>query len=403
MPLGLADCRPGKYRRSTCPNSHETEWKTHHVPDLESVLAGLRRRPDAEATNLFAVDAADRLILDAVNEGVPDVRARTIAVIGDRYGALTLGLAARHGVTDIRVHQDSYTGEIALSHNAADAGLDGVHRQHGLDEALLREVNLVVMQLPRSLAELTEIAEAIASFAAADVQVFAGGRDKHMTPAMNSVLGASFGSVVAGRGRQKARVLTATHPIRPSARTFPMTADLADVDLTVVAHGAVFAGTKLDIGTRFLAGFEPRMMPDARQIVDLGCGTGILACLLARARGDARVHATDRSAAAIDSARATAEANGLDIDVVRDDAMSTFPAASVDLIVCNPPFHEGASLHTGSAEKLFEAAGRVLRSGGEMWTVYNTHLGYRGALGKAVGPTAVAGKNAKFTVTRSVV
>ncbi|MGA9874029.1 MAG: methyltransferase [Rhodococcus sp. (in: high G+C Gram-positive bacteria)] len=370
--------------------------------DLETVLGGLRRRPDAEAPNLFAVDAADRLILDTAAEETGEFIGRRISVIGDRYGALTLGLAARNDATGIRVHQDSYTGEIALSRNAAEADLAGVYTLHGLDESLLVGADVVLMQLPRSLAELTEIAESIAQFAAPDARVFAGGRDKHMTPAMNAVLRESFENVAAGRGRQKARVITAATPIRPNSRTYPVTAIIGDVDLIVVAHGATFGGAKLDVGTRFLAGFADRMKPEARTIVDLGCGTGILACLLARSRPDARVSATDRSSAAIASAKATAAANGCGVEVVRDDAMGTYPDASVDLIVCNPPFHEGASLHTGSAEKLFAAAGRVLRPGGELWTVYNTHLNYRRAIQDAVGPTEVAGKNTKFTVTRSV-
>ncbi|MDJ0392842.1 methyltransferase [Rhodococcus sp. G-MC3] len=373
------------------------------MPDLETVLAGLRRSPDAEAPNLFAVDAADRLIIDSASDVVADLAGASVAVIGDRYGALTLGMAVVHGITGIRVHQDSYTGELALARNAAEAGLDGVYRSCGLDEALLDGAEVVLVQLPRSLAELTEIAETIARFAAADVQVFAGGRDKHMTPAMNSVLRHSFESVSAGRGRQKARVLTASGPLATDVPSFPVTEVLGDVELTVVAHGAVFAGAKLDIGTRFLATFMGRMKPDARAVVDLGCGTGILACLATRTHPDARILATDRSAAAVASARASAQANGVVVDVVRDDAMGTFADSSVDLIVCNPPFHEGASLHTGSAEKLFAAAGRVLAPGGELWTVFNTHLAYRRAIADAVGPTEVVGKNAKFTVTRSIV
>lgn len=378
-------------------------WETDLVPELESVLAGLSRRPDAEAPNLFAVDAADRLILDTASETIAGLTEPSIAVIGDRYGALTLGVAAQHGIAGVRVHQDSYTGEIALARNAAEAGLTDVYRSLELGERLLAGARIVLVQLPRSLAELTEIAESIAEFVAPDATVFAGGRDKHMSPAMNSVLRASFDTVSAGRGRQKARVLTASTPIRPAAHTFPITEVLGDIDLTVVAHGAVFAGAKLDIGTRFLASFGARMKPDASRIVDLGCGTGILACIAARTHEGAHVFATDRSAAAVASARATALANGYDIEVFRDDAMSTLPDSSVDLIVCNPPFHEGASLHTGSAEKLFAAAGRVLSPGGEMWTVYNTHLDYRRGLSEAVGPTEVVGKNAKFTVTRSVV
>ena len=399
------DARSGRlqnYRRSTCLKRNLPGCNTDAVLDAETVLGGIRRYPDAEAPNLFAVDAADRLVLDTVAERDAELVDRTIAVINDRYGALTLGVAARHGITGIRVHQDSVTGELALARNAADAGLTGVFSHHDLGEDLLDGVDVVLMQLPRSLAELTEIAETIARFAAPEVQVYAGGRDKHMTPAMNAVLGASFESVSAGRGRQKARVLSASRPIRPSALSYPVSEFIGDIDLTVLAHGAVFAGAKLDIGTRFLGSFAARMKPDASVVVDLGCGTGILACLLARTHDTARVMATDRSAAAVASARATASANGVVIDVFRDDAMVTLPSSSVDLVVCNPPFHEGASLHTGSAEKLFAAAGRVLRPGGEMWTVYNTHLGYRQALSNAVGPTEVAGKNKKFTVTRSV-
>jgi 16S rRNA (guanine1207-N2)-methyltransferase len=138
--------------------------------------------------------------------------------------------------------------------------------------------------------------------------------------------------------------------------------------------------------------------------VDLGCGTGILATVLARQHPDMRVIATDQSAAAVDSAAATASANGVAdrVDALRDDVAGSLPDASVDLVVCNPPFHIGAAVHTGAAEKMFASAGRILRPGGEMWTVYNSHLRYRPILKRVVGATSVEGRNPKFTVTRSV-
>ena len=51
---------------------------------------------------------------------------------------------------------------------------------------------------------------------------------------------------------------------------------------------------------------------------------------------------------------------------------------------------------------MFQQAGRVLRPGGELWTVYNTHLNYRGVMESMVGKTDVMGRNRKFTVARSV-
>jgi len=89
------------------------------------------------------------------------------------------------------------------------------------------------------------------------------------------------------------------------------------------------------------------------------------------------------------------------VQVLRDDAMSTLPDSRVDLVACNPPFHLGTSVHAGAALRLFEAAGRVLAPGGELWTVFNSHLAYARALNRAVGPTHVVGRNAKFTVTVS--
>ena len=81
------------------------------------------------------------------------------------------------------------------------------------------------------------------------------------------------------------------------------------------------------------------------------------------------------------------EANGLDVEVRREDALSGVDAASIDLVVLNPPFHTGAAVDSRVSTRLFEAAARVLRPGGEVWTVWNSHLGYRPVLERLVGET----------------
>ncbi len=364
----------------------------------------LRRYPDVEAVNLYAVDAADRLLLDVAADSLGIAGDGRVAVIDDGYGALTLGAIAAHDLRGVRVHQDLLTGELALANNARAAGLTDRYAVHELGRGLLEGVRVVLWRLPRALSGLAETADAIARFAAPDVEVFAGGRDKYLTPAMNEVLAESFGSVRASRGRQKSRILLATEPKPVGEPQFPVRNKLDDRELEVVAHGAAFSGPRLDIGTRFLLDYLKRMKPDARDAIDLGCGTGILAVALAQSRPGIRVTATDQSAAAVASTRATAELNAVAdrVTVLRDDAMSGAPDNSADLVLCNPPFHVGAAVHTGSAIKMFQQAGRVLRPGGELWTVYNTHLNYRGVMERMVGKTDVMGRNRKFTVTRSV-
>ncbi|MDQ0673164.1 16S rRNA (guanine1207-N2)-methyltransferase [Pseudarthrobacter siccitolerans] len=375
------------------------------VKSLDDVLRELRRRPDVEAPNLQAWDATDRLLLETAAERIQP--GSSLTVIGDRYGALTLGALAMLSPGTVRVHQDLITGEQALRLNAAEVlGGDAAEAgfsQFSLGPELLDGADTVLLQLPKTLAELDQVAEAVARHARPDVVLLAGGRVKHMSLGMNAVLERHFSSVAPQLARQKSRVIVAAGPHGTGGpKRFPVVEHLAEIDLDVAAHGAVFAGPRLDIGTRFLLTFLPAMR-SAQHAVDLGCGTGILAAMYARQHPGATVTATDQSAAAVASAQATAAANGLagQVRVLQDDAMATLADGSADLILLNPPFHVGAGVHAGAGLKLIEAAGRVLAPGGELWTVFNRHLAYLPALERHVGPTAVKGQNPKFTVTRS--
>ena len=452
----------------------------------------LRRWPDVEADNLQAYDATDLLLVErALALGIPGPET---VVIGDEYGAITLALADA-GRRGIRVHQDLTTGRRALQRNAEELGPDGAAGRNGdeddaerrvaarhsadesdgpgsgapftpheLDADLLSGARLVLLQLPKALAELEEIADAVARWAAPDVVLIAGGRVKHMTLTQNDVLGRSFAQVQAQRAERKSRLIVASEPRPvPAEPPFPVTA--RHDGLTLVAHGGAFAGARLDIGTRVLLEVlgpeafrlaslaqrpeaslaqrpeafrlaslaqrpeaspgqrpeaspgqrpeaspgqkpegSPGQRPEGRRVLDLGCGTGALAVSWALANPEDRIVATDRSAAAVASARATAAANGVAdrVMVTHDDAASEIPDASVDVVLLNPPFHLGASIHTGAATRLFEAAARVLRPGGELFTVYNSSLAYRPELARLIGATEQLRRTPKFTVTRSV-
>lgn len=365
----------------------------------------LRRWPDIEAEILFAVDAADRLMLDEAATALKGAGPGEVAVVGDNFGALTLGAAAAHAVSDIRVHQDSLAGELALARNGEDAGLTGSFRSLPLSPELLAGAKVVLLRLPRSLDALDEAAALIAAHAHPDATIYAGGMIKHLAVAMNDVLGKYFAGVQAGRARQKARVLTVTGPRAPtSSDAWPKRQFHEDLGLWVCAHGGVFSGTRVDIGTRFLLGSLAQAKPDAASAIDLGCGSGVIAAALALARPGISVLATDQSAVAVASARATAAANGIAnrVRVVRDAGLASQPDASAELILLNPPFHAGAAVVTGIAQRLFDDAARVLVPGGELWTVFNSPLGYRPALTQIVGPTEQVARNAKFTITASV-
>jgi 16S rRNA (guanine1207-N2)-methyltransferase len=382
----------------------------------------LRRWPDFEAPELVAADAADRLIVSTASEWC-EARAEAplasqppiVSVIGDAYGAITLGmlsaLGSRYGTTDspvVRVHQDARAGELALDNNSALIHVAGYSR-HDLGPELVTGAQLVLVRLPRSLDQLDEWASLIAAYASEELVVLAGGRDKYMTPSMNEVLSRYFDEVSTGRGSQKSRVISARQPKQANAlgalAEWPSHTTDPDFGLEIRAHGGVFAGGSVDIGTRTLLEVLDRVPGTQNQrILDFGCGTGLLAVQVARLRPTAQVIATDQSAAAALSARATVEANrvGDRVTVVRDDGLSSQPDGSADLILFNPPFHSGAAVHADTSLRLFAEAGRVLKPGGELWVVANRHLSYRPALRRLVGSTRLIIQNPKFTVTASV-
>ena len=388
-------------------------------------LGALRRWPDVEAPNLVAVDAADRLLLDTAGEVAPVAASGALAVIGDAYGALTLG-ALGLGAREVRVHQDPLLGERALAANAARLELSG-YVSLDLVPELVAGASLVLLRLPKSLDQLDEWAALIATHAAPDVTVLAAGMVKHMTRAQNEVLGRYFGDVQASLARQKARVITATgvhrsgdfarpaevaasgtgvSPTRAASAhpVWPKTARIEPLGITIAAHGGVFAGAGLDIGTRFLLEHLDDARPDARAAIDLGCGTGVVAAALALARPGITVHATDQSAAAVASARETMRLNGLAdrVTVTRDDALGAVPDASAELILLNPPFHTGTTVTAEVGIRLITDAARVLLPGGELRVVFNSHVHYQPTLRRLVGETREVARNAKFTITSSV-
>ena len=198
----------------------------------------------------------------------------------------------------------------------------------------------------------------VAASADPDVTVLVGGRVKHMTHAMNDVLRDSFADVSASLARQKSRVLVARGP-KPGAVVLPAQpgpsrprADRVRARRGVRRH----EDRHRHPGAARLP--RPHGAGDARRWTS-GAGSGVLAAALARSRPELTVLAVDQSAAAVASTRATAAANGLAdrIRVVRDDAAASVPDGSVDLVVCNPPFHVGAAVVTTAADRLFAAAG----------------------------------------------
>src|SRR5699024_5487834 len=124
-----------------------------------------------------------------------------------------------------------------------------------------------------------------------------------------------------------------------------------------------------------------------QRAADLGCRNGLLTAYLAAALPAADVLGSDDDIEAVVSTRATLAASGLERAAVTwDDSLSREADDSVDLVLLNPPFHDGPGIDPTLVQGLLDAAARVLRPGGQLWFVHNSALRYRGEVEARIGP-----------------
>lgn len=252
-------------------------------------------------------------------------------------------------------------------------------------------VRLAWGHLPKSLAALDEHCCWIQGDT--ELTFLSGARIRHMNRSMNEVLGRHFTAVNASLGRAKCRVLRAWGP-NGLENPWPKLRRRDEVGLVLAAHGDTFDGNRVDAGTRLLL---EHLKPEGDTALDLGCGNGIIAATLAKA--GLTTSAVDVSWAAVEATRATAEANGLKVAVSWADGLAGYADASFDVIATNPPFHQGIAKESEPTLAMFDDAARVLRPGGQLWCVFNSHLPWRRELVSRVGKTEVVAQNRHFTLT----
>ncbi|MDO9167962.1 MAG: methyltransferase [Methylobacter sp.] len=363
----------------------------------------LNRLPKRPRELLRAWDAADEYLLNTLAEELNLPAAARVLIVNDGFGALAVALNAFRP----DVMSDSYLSQQATRLNLAANGLpeQSVSLLHSL-EPLAGVFDRVLIKVPKTLALLEDQLIRLHPHLTPSTQIIIAGMIKTLPPSVWKLLERLLGPTTTSLARKKARLIFASLDagliVPPSP--YPVSYRLENTDYLISNHANVFSRDSLDIGTRFFLQHLPSRQ-DACDIIDLGCGNGLVGLIAAERNPKATLHFVDESFMAVASARDNF------YRVFNEQRVATFcvgdglmerESESADLILCNPPFHQQNTVGDQIAVSLFKQSRRVLRQGGELWVIGNRHLDYHSYLSRLFGAYSVVASNSKFIIVKAV-
>jgi 16S rRNA (guanine1207-N2)-methyltransferase len=272
-------------------------------------------------------------------------------------------------------------------------------------EPLTGPFDQVLIKVPKTLALLEEQLIRLQGQLAPGAQVVAGAMIKHLPRAAGDLLERYVGPVQASLAVKKARLLIATpQTVTPAIHVspYPTRYSLDEPKIELLNHANVFCREGLDIGTRAFLPHLPANLGTA-QVADLGCGNGVLAIASALRNPDARYTLVDESFMAVQSATENwrAALGEREVTVRAGDGLAGQQAQSLDVVLCNPPFHQQQVVGDFLAWRMFQQAREALVVGGALYIVGNRHLGYHSKLARLFRSVEQVAATPKFVVLKA--
>ena len=138
--------------------------------------------------------------------------------------------------------------------------------------------------------------------------------------------------------------------------------------ISLETQAGVFSRRRFDTASRLLA--ETMEIGPADEVADLGCGAGLLGIVAARLAPQGVVVLLDNRVQTVSLAKRNLRRNGVANAAVQlSDGLRTVGRRTFDVIVSNPPLHEGGVYRTTPAERFVAGAAAHLRPRGQLFVV----------------------------------
>ena len=219
-----------------------------------------------------------------------------------------------------------------------------------------------------------------------------------------------FGTVAVRGYRKGCRVGVAAKPATPLPATtrfqepwldhgydFRFDVDIGDSTLKVCSRPGVFSWDRLDVGTQTL--LSAMEIDPLDHLLDLGCGNGIVGAAAAMMAPQGEVLMVDADINAVVSARRTLAANGITAAAAElSDCAAVVQDRTFDVVVTNPPFHQGKGTQYDIAHQFIRDAARLLRPQGRFYLVANRFIPYEDVIRHWLGQVDTIFEDRRFKV-----
>lgn len=363
----------------------------------------LSRFPRRTNEQLRAWDAADEYILQQIaDNNLINENTRTL-IINDQFGALSISLQQ----FSPEAISDSWLSHRGTMANADDNDVDSdALTLHTSLEYPQTQFDLILIKIPKSLAMLEDQLCRLKPLLHEDSVIVAGGMVKSIHNSTLKLFENIIGSTKTSLARKKARLIFPTVNLlqKSTLSPFPSAYTLENTAYKISNHAAVFSRDSLDIGTRFFLQHIPSSN-GYKNIIDLGCGNGVVGLIAADKNPDASISFVDESFMAVASAQENFEyafAQERQATYLATDCLQGLEKNQYDLVLNNPPFHQQNVVGDFIAKQMFRESHNVLKKGGELWVIGNRHLGYHQTLKKIFGNCENVASNKKFVILKAI-
>lgn len=358
-----------------------------------------RYPPKSQHVSLQAWDAADEYVCKYLDESHPD--CKNITVLNDDFGALGIVLGSKIN----QWYSDSKVAQLSLQHNwQSNFDSEPSFNRINALESVCEGSDLAVMKLPKNNQLLIEELITLRDKLPQDALVITAGKANQIQKATLALFEKHLGATHTSLAVKKSRLIfTRVNKALQTQSKFPSRWVVDDSGLSIFNLSNVFSSNQLDIGARALL---PHLHDcNNKTVLDLGCGNGVLSAHVMLSNPEKMI-CVDESWMAVQSAQLTLqhnfESHPAQVEYHHSNCLEQVHVSGVDVVLCNPPFHQQNTITDHIAWQMFNDAKQVLRTGGELRIVGNRHLGYHDKLKRIFGGYKQVASNKKFVILGAI-